>query len=87
MLGQRLRSVSLPDLQPDSPADKQAVKLVLRRNDGGGVAEHPAWRDISEALATFDAHVGPRQAAEQLGRLAQPIRARKQEEARRAAER
>jgi uncharacterized protein YukE len=86
-LGQKLRAVILPDLAPDSPIDRQAVKFFLRRNDGGGMTEYPAWRDISEAVAIFDAHVGPRQAAEQLARLTSPIRQRKTQDAQREAER
>jgi uncharacterized protein YukE len=86
-LGQKLRAVILPDLTPDSPIDRQAVKLFLRRNDGGGMTEYPAWRDISAAAAVFEAHVGPRQAAEQLARLTSPIRVGKNEAAQREAER
>jgi len=78
-LGQRLRSTNLPDLQPDAAMDRQAVKLMVR--------EHPVWRDISDAVAVFEAHVGPRQAAEQLARLTSPIRERKTQDAQREAER
>jgi len=87
MLGQRLRSVDLPDLQPDSSDSKQALKLVLRRNDGGKMTEYPAWRDVSEALAVFDSHIGPRQLAETLERLTRGIHERKTQDAQHEAER
>jgi hypothetical protein len=78
-LGQKLRALHLPDLQPDAATDKQAVKLMVR--------EHPVWRDIGDAREVYENHVAPRQFAETLERLTRGIRERKTQEAQREAER